>query len=96
MTIHIIASSTFPLNYYFFYYIPSFLISRANGMNHLSHMGVLYGTTLMKKMSIFRKWLGHMGVLHGTTLIKKMRKMVRSHVAMVLQNIYCTFIVVNL
>ena len=56
-----------------FYSIPSFLISWANGMNHLGHMGVLSGTTLMKKISIFRKRLGHMGVLLGTTLMKKMR-----------------------
>ena len=41
-------------------------------MNHLGHMGVLSGTTLMKKMSIFRKRLGHMGVLPGIILMKKM------------------------
>ena len=32
-------------------------------MNYFGHMGVLSGTTLMKKMSIFRERLGHMGVL---------------------------------
>ena len=41
-------------------------------MNHLGHMGVLSGTTLMKKISTCRKQLSHMGVLHGTILIKKM------------------------
>ena len=41
-------------------------------MNHLGHMRVLSDTTLMKKMSIFRKRLGHMGVLPGTILMKKM------------------------
>ena len=40
-------------------------------MNHLGHIKVLFGTTLMKKMSIFRKRLGHMGVLPSTILIKK-------------------------
>ena len=43
-------------------------------MNHLGHIRVLFGTTLMKKMSIFRKWLGHMGVLPGTTLMKKKKE----------------------
>ena len=40
-------------------------------MNHLGHTRVLSGTTLMKKMSIFRKRLGHIGVLSGTILRKK-------------------------
>ena len=40
-------------------------------MNQLGHIGVLSGTTLMKRMSIFRKWLSHIGVLHGTILMKK-------------------------
>ena len=41
-------------------------------MNHLGHIGVLSSTTLMKKMSIFRKRLGHMGVLPGIILMTKM------------------------
>ena len=54
-------------------------------MNYLILMGVLHGITLMKKMSIFRKWLGHMGVLLGTTLVKKKMSIFRKRLGHMLQ-----------